>query len=70
MQSAWIPATFQILPASFGEKDGTVNSTMKIVRFKVSQVYKDRIDYSYTREGSVTMNARNLEALKLLFKLP
>ena len=31
VQSAWIPAAFQILPSAFGEKDGTVNSTMKIV---------------------------------------
>jgi long-chain acyl-CoA synthetase len=69
VQSAWIPAAFQILPAAFGEKDGTVNSTMKIVRFKVSQVHKDRIDYSYTSEGSVTMNARNIDTLRLLFKL-
>lgn len=69
VQSVWIPAAFQILPAAFGEKDGTVNSTMKIVRFKVSQVYKDRIDYSYTKEGSVTMNAQNIDTLKSLFKL-
>lgn len=70
IQAAWMPACFQILPAPLGEKDGTVNSTMKIVRFKVSQVYKDLIDYSYTQEGSVTANARNIETLQALFKLP
>ena len=70
VQHAWIPAAFQILPAALGEKDGTVNSTMKIVRFKVSQVYKDLLDYSYTKEGSTTVNAKNIETLSSLFKLP
>jgi len=69
VQNAWIPAAFQILPAALGEKDGTVNSTMKIVRFRVSQVYKDLLDYSYTKEGSVTVNPRNINTLKTLFKL-
>jgi len=69
VQRAWVPAAFQILPAALGEKDGTVNSTMKIVRFKVSQVYKDLLDYSYTKEGSLTVNERNIETLKTLFKL-
>ena len=69
VQGAWIPAAFQILPTAFSEKDGTVNSTMKIVRFKVSQVYKDLLDYSYTKEGSLTVNERNIETLKTLFKL-
>ena len=69
VQSVWIPAAFQILPAALSEKDGTVNSTMKIVRFKVSQVHKDLIDYSYTKEGSVTLNPRNIVAVKALSKL-
>jgi hypothetical protein len=43
---------------------------MKIVRFKVSQVYKDLLDYSYTKEGSTTVNAKNIETLSSLFKLP
>ncbi|MDP2791735.1 MAG: AMP-binding protein [Rectinemataceae bacterium] len=70
VQHAWIPAAFQILPAALGEKDGTVNSTMKIVRFKVSQVYKDLLDYSYSKEGSTTVNLKNIDTLRTLFKLP
>ncbi len=69
VQNAWIPATFQIVPASFGEKDGTVNSTMKIVRHRVGTVYRDLIDYSYTTEGSKTVNARNLETVKKLLRM-
>lgn len=69
VQNVWIPASFQVLPAALSEKDGTVNSTMKIVRFKVSQVHKDLIDYSYSKEGSVTVNPKNIATLKALFKL-
>jgi len=69
VQNAWVPGTFQILSTPFSEKDGTINSTMKIVRYKVSEVHKDELEYSYTKEGSVTLNPRNLETLRSLFKL-
>ncbi|MDX9784688.1 MAG: AMP-dependent synthetase, partial [Spirochaetia bacterium] len=69
VQSAWVPGTFQILGTPFSEKDGTVNSTMKIVRYKVSELYKDSLEYSYTKEGSQTQNPRNLATLRELFKL-
>ena len=69
VQSTWIPSVFQIVPEAFSEKDGTVNSTIKIVRHRIVEVQKDLIEYSYTREGSMTENPRNLEALQKLFKL-
>jgi long-chain acyl-CoA synthetase len=69
VQNAWIPAAFQIVPAAFGEKDGTVNSTMNIVRHRVGTVYRDLIDYSYSPEGRTTVNARNLETLRKLSKM-
>ena len=70
VQAAWIPSVFQIVAEPFSEKDGTVNSTMKIVRHRINQVHKDLIDYAYTREGSAMENPRNLAALRTLFKLP
>jgi long-chain acyl-CoA synthetase len=69
VQPAWVPSVFQIVPETFSEKNGTVNSTMKLVRHKVAEVHADLIDYAYTREGSKTDNPRNLETLKALFKL-
>jgi len=69
VQSAWIPACFQILPEALNDKNGTVNSTMKIVRHKIVEVYKDIVEYAYTPEGSRTENARNLETIRKLFKL-
>ncbi len=69
VQAAWVPAVFQIVPAAFSEKDGTVNSTMKLVRHRVASIYRDLIDYSYASEGSTTVNERNMAALRTLFKL-
>ncbi len=69
VQSAWAPAVFQIIGESFSDKDGTVNSTMKIVRHRIAQVHKDAIEYSYTPEGSKTMNERNLRILQNAYGL-
>jgi long-chain acyl-CoA synthetase len=69
VQAAWAPAVFQIVGEAFSDKDGTVNSTMKIVRHRIASLHKDLIDYSYTSEGSKTMNERNLEVLRSAFKL-
>ncbi len=70
VQSAWIPAGFHILPESWSDRDGTVNSTMKIVRHRIVEVYRDRIDYACSPEGAKTENPRNLETLRRLFALP
>ena len=37
VQAAWLPAVFQIVPRPFGDEDGTVNSTMKIVRHRIAK---------------------------------
>ncbi len=70
VQLAWVPSVFQIVPEPFNEKNGTVNSMMKLVRHKVVDIHRDLIAYAYTKEGSTTDNARNRETLKTLFKLP
>ena len=66
VQAAWIPSTFMIVPGQFSDKDGTVNSTMKLVRHRVSTVYKELIDYAYTPEGSKPENERNLAAVSAI----
>jgi long-chain acyl-CoA synthetase len=69
VQATWIPAVFQIVPEPFSEKNGTVNSMMKLVRHKVVEVHRDLIELAYAKEGSKTENRRNLETLRSLFKL-
>ncbi len=70
VQTAWAPAVFQIIAEGFSDKDGTVNSTMKIVRHRIAQVHKEAIEYSYTPEGSKTLNDRNLRVLRTVYNLP
>jgi long-chain acyl-CoA synthetase len=69
VQSSWAPSVFQIVTAGFGDRDGTMNSTGKIVRHRITEVHHDLLEYSYTKEGSRTDNPRNVEALRTLFKL-
>ncbi len=59
----WLPAAIAVLPEPFTDKNGLVNSTMKIVRGKVEKFYADRIGYAYTPEGKALHNDKNLESL-------
>ena len=70
VQAAWIPSVFQIVAEGFSEKDGTINSMLKQVRHRVVELHGELIEHTCSREGSRTENARNLDALRRLFKLP
>ncbi len=69
VQPAWQPMVFEVVPEAFNEKNGTINSMLKLVRHRIVDVHRDLIEYCYTREGSTTENARNVEALKGMFDL-
>ena len=62
----WLPVAFAIVDEPFSEKNGLVNSTMKVVRNKVEAHFKERIDYCYTQEGKKLLNERNLASLRKL----
>lgn len=57
----WLPSAFAIIGEEFTEKDGLINSTMKLVRNKVEKKYADRIAYMYTPEGKNPFNPLNME---------
>ena len=59
----WLPAALAIVDEAFTEQNGLVNSTMKIVRGKVEEYHKGRIDYMYTPEGKMLKNEKNIESL-------
>lgn len=61
----WLPSVFAVLPEPFTEQNHMVNSTMKVVRGKVEEAYKDRIALAYTPEGKNPVNAKNMESLNL-----
>ena len=60
----WLPAGLAIVDEAFTEQNGLVNSTMKVVRSKVEEHFRDRLEYLYTAEGKAVENPRNLESLK------
>ena len=60
----WLPAGLAIVDEPFTEQNGLVNSTMKVVRSKVEEHFRDRIDYLYSPEGKTLKNPRNLASLK------
>jgi long-chain acyl-CoA synthetase len=59
----WLPTAIGILPEPFTEQNQLLNSTMKMVRGKIEDRYKDRLDYLYTPAGKNIVNDKNLEAL-------
>ena len=62
----WLPAGLAIVDEPFTEQNGLVNSTMKIIRSKVEEHFRNRLDYLYTPEGKSVANAENCKALKNL----
>ena len=61
---SWLPAAIAVLPEAFTEQNHLVNSTMKIVRGKVEDYFKDRIEYAYTPEGKQLFNSKNINAFE------
>ncbi|MGI6437550.1 MAG: AMP-dependent synthetase/ligase [Sphaerochaeta sp.] len=61
----WQPSRFALIEKPFSEADGLVNSTMKLVRYKTAEFYKDRIDLLYA--GDAENRAENLKVVTSLF---
>ena len=62
----WLPASVGVLDEAFTENNQLLNSTMKIVRGKITEKYKERIDYLYTQESKDICNPENIEAINSL----
>jgi len=55
----WLPSTVAVLGEGFTEQNHLMNSTMKIVRGKIEEFYRARIDYLFTAEGKTIDNPQN-----------
>ncbi|MCL2625877.1 MAG: AMP-binding protein [Cystobacterineae bacterium] len=60
----WLPTALAVLPEGFSEQNGLMNSTMKIVRSRITERYAHRIEHLYTSEGKNILNEENLSALR------
>ncbi|MDR3627492.1 MAG: AMP-binding protein [Ignavibacteriaceae bacterium] len=64
----WIPSAFAVLGEGFTEQNHFLNSTMKMVRGKITEYYKERIDFTFTPEGKDIYNHQNLNIISSLEK--
>ncbi len=55
----WLPAAVGILGEGFTEQNKFLNSTLKMVRGKITDFYMNRIEYLYTPEGKNINNSQN-----------
>ncbi len=60
----WLPAAVCVLPVPWREQNDFLNSSMKVVRGRVEEAYKDHMAYAYTPEGKEILNPMNLASLK------
>lgn len=62
----WLPATFAVLPEPFTEQNRMLNSTLKMVRGRIEEAYRDRIAALHGVEGASVCSTANREAIRRL----
>ncbi len=63
----WMPSLFFIASEAFSEDNKQVNSTMKMVRYKIEEAYSKEIGEMYAPGGSEKMKEQNIATLRKLF---
>ena len=61
--SRWLPSAVGILEEPFTQDNALLNTTMKMVRAKIVERYKEKIDYLYTPEAKNIVNPANIKAI-------
>jgi len=62
----WLPAAIGVLNEAFTENNHMMNSTMKMVRGKITAHYNSRISFMHTPEGKNIYNEYNMDAMRKL----
>ncbi len=60
----WLPASLAVLPESFNEENALINSTMKMVRGKITVYFAKELEYLYTADAKNIINPMNLAAIR------
>ena len=66
LPAQWRPASFALIAQPFDESNGLINSTLKLVRHKVCEVHKDRIDELYATGTADPFSRGNRQAVREL----
>ncbi len=64
----WIPSNFQVIEEPFSEENQMINSTLKMVRHRITETYQDRLDIMYGAEAQNKALKQNIEVLGHMFK--
>ncbi len=59
----WLPAAIAIINEAFSEENKLINSTLKMVRGKIVEYHKDKLNYLFTPEAKEIINIKNLEEI-------
>ncbi len=59
----WLPASVGILGEGFTEENNFLNTTLKMVRGKITEFYSNRIEYLYSAEGKSIINSQNIHII-------
>ncbi len=62
--SRWLPSALAVLGEAFTEQNGFMNSTLKMVRGRITDFYKSRLDFLFTPEGQNICNHQNMMIVK------
>ncbi|MEX2117468.1 MAG: AMP-binding protein [Bacteroidota bacterium] len=62
----WLPSAVVVVGEAFTEQNRMLNSTLKMVRGRITEFYKTRIDYAFTVEGKDIMNHQNRMIIRRL----
>jgi len=60
----WLPKSFAVLGEGFTEQNQFLNSMSKMVRSKIVEFYKERLDYMFLSEGKNIFNYQNRIIIK------
>ncbi|MCX6149487.1 MAG: AMP-binding protein [Ignavibacteriales bacterium] len=62
----WLPSAIAVLEEPFTEQNRFLNSTLKIVRGRITEHYKRELDFLYTPEAKNICNQHNIDVIKKL----
>jgi long-chain acyl-CoA synthetase len=63
----WLPAAIGIIDEGFTEENHLLNTTLKMVRSKITGKFKELIEYLYTPEAKNICNPENIKAIRKIF---
>ena len=63
----WLPSTFAVLDEGFTEANHMLNSTMKMVRGKVSETYSEKLKFLYSPDAKKIYHKENMDCMRVLF---